>query len=145
MELLHKSKEWHKKNCKSGGYLYLQSSSLQGNPGDFLFRLLSELNIKTSFGCTGKLSLASNHRWYNWDLETLINCLVLRDVQLFAAPWITAFQAPLCMVLSRQEYWSGLPCPPPRDLPNPGIETMSLMSPALTGGFFTTLSKVKYD
>ena len=145
MELLHKSKEWHKKNCKSGGYLYLQSSSLPGNPGDFLFRLLSELNIKTSFGCTGKLSLASNHRWYNWDLETLINCLVLSDVQLFAAPWITAFQAPLCMVLSRQEYWSGLPCPPPRDLPNPGIETMSLMSPALTGGFFTTLSKVKYD
>ena len=134
MELLHKSKEWHKKNCKSGGYLYLQSSSLQGNPGDFLFRLLSELNIKTSFGCTGKLSLASNHRWYNWDLETLINCLVLRDVQLFAAPWITAFQAPLCMVLSRQEYWSGLPCPLPEDLPNPWIKPRSL---ALQGGFCT--------
>ena len=36
---------------------------------------------------------------------------------------------------SRQEYWSGLPCPPPGDLPNPGIE---LVSPALAGGFFTT-------
>ena len=34
--------------------------------------------------------------------------------------------------------WSGLLCPPPRDLPNPGIEPMSLMSPALAGGFFTT-------
>ena len=37
-----------------------------------------------------------------------------------------------------QEYWSGLPCPPPWDLPNPGIEPVSLMSPALAGGFFTT-------
>ena len=39
------------------------------------------------------------------------------------------------MGFSRQEYWGGLPCPPPRDLLNPGIE---LMSPALAGGFFTT-------
>ena len=42
------------------------------------------------------------------------------------------------MGVSRQEYWSGLPCPPPGDLPNPGIELASLMSPALAGGFFTT-------
>ena len=39
---------------------------------------------------------------------------------------------------SRQEYWNGLPCPPPADLPDPGIEPVSLMSPALAGGFFTT-------
>ena len=42
------------------------------------------------------------------------------------------------MGFSRQEYWSRLPCPPPGDLPDPGIEPMSLMSPALAGGFFTT-------
>ena len=42
------------------------------------------------------------------------------------------------MGFSRQEYWSGLPCPPPADLPDPGIEPVSLMSPALAGGFFTT-------
>ena len=42
------------------------------------------------------------------------------------------------MGFSRQEYWSGLPCPPPGDLSNPGIEPTSLMSPALTGRFFTT-------
>jgi len=42
------------------------------------------------------------------------------------------------MGFSRQEYWSGLPCPPPGDLPNLGIESMSLMSPTLPGGFFTT-------
>ena len=44
-------------------------------------------------------------------------------------------QAPLSVGFSRQELWSGLPFPPPRALPNPGIE---LVSPALTGGFFTT-------
>jgi len=37
------------------------------------------------------------------------------------------------MGFSRHEYWSGLPCPPPRDLPDPGIEPVSLMSPALAG------------
>ena len=42
------------------------------------------------------------------------------------------------MGFSRQKYWSGLPCPPSGDLPDPGIEPSSLMSPALTGGFFTT-------
>ena len=52
--------------------------------------------------------------------------------------WTVAHQAPLSMGFSRQEYWSGLPCPPPGDLPDPGIEPSSLMPPALTGGFFTT-------
>ena len=42
------------------------------------------------------------------------------------------------MGFSRQEYWSGLPCPPPRDRHNPGIEPLSLVSPALAGRFFTT-------
>ena len=53
-------------------------------------------------------------------------------------PWTVAHQAPLSMGLSRQEYWSGLSFPPPGGLPNPGIEPMSLTSPALAGRFFTT-------
>ena len=44
----------------------------------------------------------------------------------------------LSMGFSRQEYWSGLPCPPPGDLPDPVIKPASLMSPALAGRFFTT-------
>ena len=51
---------------------------------------------------------------------------------------MVAHQAPLSMEFSRQEYWSGLPFPTPGDLRNPGIEPMSLASPALAGGFFTT-------
>ena len=55
----------------------------------------------------------------------------------FVTPCTAARQAPLSMGFSRQEYWSGLPFPPPGDLPNPGIELTSLMSLALAGGFFT--------
>ena len=54
-----------------------------------------------------------------------------------ATLWTIAQQAPLFIGLSRQEHWSGLPCPPPGDHPNPGIEPVSLRSPALAGGFFT--------
>ena len=52
----------------------------------------------------------------------------------FAILWTVAHQAPL----SRQECWSGLPCPRPGDLPNPGMEQSSFMSSALAGSFFTT-------
>ena len=50
-----------------------------------------------------------------------------------------ARQAPRSRGFSRQEYWSGLPFPHPRDLPDPGIEPTSLASPALAGGFFATV------
>ena len=59
-------------------------------------------------------------------------------VRLFMTPWSVAHQAPLSMGLSRQEYWSELPFPPPGDLSEPGVEPMSLASPALVGGFSTT-------
>ena len=54
-------------------------------------------------------------------------------VQLFVAPWTVAHQPSLSMRFSRKEYWSGLPCPPPGDLLNPGMESTSFMSPALAG------------
>ena len=59
-------------------------------------------------------------------------------VELFVTPWTVAHQAPLSTGFSRQEYWSGLPCPPPGALPYLGIKSTSLTSPALAGGFFTT-------
>ena len=55
-------------------------------------------------------------------------------VQLFATPWTVARQAPLSMGFSRQEYWSGLPCPPPGDLPDPGDKTCVS---CIAGSFFT--------
>ena len=73
---------------------------------------------------------------------------------MLISKWVHAKSVQLCLTLrlhrlqparllcpwgfSRQEYWNGLPCPPPGDLPSPGIEPTSLTSPALAGGFFTT-------
>ena len=65
-------------------------------------------------------------------------CQVASVVSDSATQWTVACQGPLSMGLSRQEYWSGLPYPPPGDLKNPGIKPTSLMSPALAGKFFTT-------
>ena len=59
-------------------------------------------------------------------------------VRLCATPWTVGHQAPLLMGFSREEYWSGLPCPPPGDLPDPEIKSVSLASPGLAHGFFTT-------
>ena len=59
-------------------------------------------------------------------------------VWLFATLWSVARQAPLSMAFYRQEYWNGLLSPLPGNLPNSGIKTASLMSPALAGMYFTT-------
>ena len=63
---------------------------------------------------------------------------VFRGVWFFLTPQIVALQPPLSVGFPRQEYWSGLPFPPPGDLPDPGIKPTSLMSPTVAGGFFTT-------
>ena len=65
------------------------------------------------------------------------SCLTLQLIVSLTL-WTVAPQAPLSMGSSRQEYWSGLPCPPPRDLPDQGIKPATLESPTLAGGFFTT-------
>ena len=54
----------------------------------------------------------------------------------FSCVWL--YETPLSMGFSKQEHWSGLPFPPPWDLPDPGIKPTSLMSPVLVGIFFTT-------
>ena len=59
-------------------------------------------------------------------------------IKLFSTLWTVSHQAPLFMGFSRQDYWSGLTCPPPGDLSDPGVEPASLKSPALAGRFFTT-------
>ena len=82
----------------------------------------------------------------HWEKWFFVLCMLMHScmlshfsrVWLFVILWTVALQVPLSMGFSRQEYWSGLPCSPPRDLPNPEIKPVSLTSPALAGGFFTT-------
>ena len=59
--------------------------------------------------------------WFYFQCAVLGHSVVSNSVTL----WTVAHQAPLSTGFSRQEYWSGLPCPPPWDLPNPGIKPMS--------------------
>ena len=72
------------------------------------------------------------------DSPSYVHARLLSRVLLFATPRTVACQAPLSMRFSRQEYWSGLPFPPPRDLPHSGIEHTFSMAPVLAEGFFTT-------
>ena len=65
----------------------------------------------------------------------MYSCSVARSCLTLVTSWTVAFQAPLFMGFSGQEYWSGLLFSPPGDFPNPGIEPIS---PALAGEFFTT-------
>ena len=58
---------------------------------------------------------------------------MLSHIRLLATPWTAVCQAPLSLGFSRQEYWGGVPFPPPGNLPNPGIEPESLTSTALPG------------
>ena len=61
---------------------------------------------------------------------------------LFSTPWTVAHQVPLSMGFFRQEYWSGVPFPPPGDLPGPKIKPRSLMSPALADRFFAIVYNI---
>ena len=76
----------------------------------------------------------------NTPVSDVCGCMLshFSDVRLFATLHTVARQASLSRGFFRQEYWSGLPCPSPGDLPNPGTESESLTSPALASRFFTT-------
>ena len=77
---------------------------------------------------------------YPESFSTCVHACVLSclsHVQLFVTWWTIACQASLSMGSSRQEYWSGLPCPPQGDLPDAGIKPVSLMSSALEGEFIS--------
>ena len=73
-------------------------------------------------------------------LYACVHAKLLQSCLTLVTLWTVACQAPLSLGFSRQEYWSGLPCPPAGDLPDPGIKPASPMSPAVAGSFFTTSS-----
>ena len=76
------------------------------------------------------MALFAKHLRYIVCVCQSLSCATARTV---------ARQVPHSMEFSRQEYWSGLPFPPPGDLPDPGIEPMSPTAPALAGRFFTNV------
>ena len=88
--------------------------------------------IFKSYGCFS-ISYIDRH----WQFLNVCVLSCFSHAQCFATLGTVAHQGLLSMGFSRQEYWSGLPCPPPGDLPHPGIDLRSLYVSALAGGFFT--------
>ena len=88
--------------------------------------------VGNSFITQGWFKVSFHRRlnsWWKW------KCSSLSHVRLFSTLWTLACQAPLTMGFSRQEYWSGLPCPPPGGLPDSGIEPHLF---CISRRFFTT-------
>ena len=89
-------------------------------------------------------SMGSQRVGHDWATSVLAKGQMLCVWSLFSHVWLfvtrrtMALQAPLSMGFSRQKYWSGLPCPPPGDLPDPGIEPETHTTHAWAGRFFTT-------
>ena len=98
-------------------------------------------NAQQGLGCSGSNDHQGSVRAFISRRESLnpqgklLSCSVVSDS---VTPWTVGLQPLLFMGFSRQEYWGRLPFPPPGDLPNPGIELTSPVSPALVGRFFST-------
>ena len=106
------------------------ASQRAGSPSAWESRIKNSMKGQTRAGGKGK---CQNH--ICWPFQRWRKVWVTLSYSTLCDPWTVARQAPLSMRFSRQEYWSGLPCPPPGDLTHPGIEPAS---PALAGRFLTT-------
>ena len=87
---------------------------------------------------TDQWSRTENAEIRSYACMCMLSCF--NHVWLFVTLWAVARQVPLSVGFSRQDYWSGLPFPPPGDLPNPGTECTSLTYPSLAGRVFLTNS-----
>ena len=85
-----------------------------------------------------KLHAKNSESWANKWLPVCVHTQVTKLGCLFAAPWALNHQVPWSMGFFWQDYWTGLPFPPPEGLPNSGTKPISPVSPAWAGAFFTT-------
>ena len=124
---MHESEKW-----KWSHSVMSDSSRPHGLQPTRLLRPWDFPGKRTGVGCHCLLRSALLQGLFN-DNHYIINMCLSRfsRVRLFATLWIIACQAPLSMGFSRCEYWSVLPCPPPGNLPDPGMESKSPLSPAL--------------
>ena len=104
-----------------------------------LWKILKEMGIPDHLTCLLRNLCAGEEATFRNEPGTIVD---VKSLELCTTLWDTTMDCSLLHSsvpgFSGQEYWSGLPFPSPEDLPNPGVEPMSFMSPALAGGFFNT-------
>ena len=110
---------WENHDLKLPGLSWWDSTDSWGQTDPFIFLIIS-------------IQWQSYRKIRKHHVTGMLNCF--SRVRLFATTWTVAHQAPLSMGFSRQESWSGVPCPSPRGLTHPGIESVSLTSPTLQAG-----------
>ena len=115
----------------------MRASQLESSPHSLQLEKALHAAMKTH--PQPKIKTKTNRKPQNFPCLLVHNYIVLSSIRLFATLWTVDRQASLSTGFSRQEYWSGLAFPSPGDLPNPAIEHVSLVSPALAGGFFKTV------
>ena len=143
MTELQISREFLKRRNQAAGLANPYSSVTQGRTAHLILNHLSRIPLKQA-------SEEAAQRFHLRETQSSHICISIKyqslsHVRLFVTPWTVAHQSPLFMGFSRQEYWSGLPCPLPGDLPNPWVEPLSPVSPAFAGIFFTTEPPGKYS
>ena len=119
--------------------IYMQKNFCFKDTNELIYK--TETNSQTQRLNYGDQRGRMGRGWIDWEFGGLTCTCMLSHfscVQLFVSPWTVAHQAPLSIRFSWQEQWSGLLFPSPGDVHNPGIEPVSLMSPALAGRIFTT-------
>ena len=118
-------------------FKYSYTGQVKVSEDEFWRDAILSISCNFSYQCD---TATGNNKLYVTLTEGVYVLSHFSSVQLGVTLWTTACQAPLSMEFSKQDYWKGLPFPSPNpgDLPNPGIEPTSLISPALAGGFFTT-------
>ena len=152
-ELCHWLAMWLWASDLSSVCLYVKWDTNSTHFTEFLMRTKRTLDSWDSSGFpwmrSSPICLWSSHQWRKAhsrdscredDSEAHMRAKSLHLCPTLCNPMTLAYLAPIgeSMGFSRKEYWHGLPCSPPRDLPGPGVKPMSLRSPALAGRFFTT-------
>ena len=126
-------------NCKFVSFDHLHSFPSSLHPKSCCWQTpICSLNLWVQFFSDIIYQVGSYSLYLSLRLSKCVRVIsCFSGVWLFETPRTVAHQVPLSIEFSRQEYWSGLPFPPSGDLPDPGIKSASLRSPALAGRFFT--------
>ena len=117
--------------------IYININDVYYSLDSDVYNWITVLHTRNEHNIINQLYLKKNLKNI-WPIQHACMLSCFSHIRLFGTLWTITCQPALSLELSKQEYWSGLPCPPSGILPDPGIRKFCLLSPALAGGLFTT-------